>query len=181
MDTIPNVALCDSIITINLTINSSPSVSYSEPITTICVYNAAFNLVGESPAGGTFSGAGVTGNSFDPSVAGVGSFNISYTNTDGNNCSGVAMSTIVVDACSALEELQKDFIVYPNPASGTVQIKFEIGKQADITLIDIAGNEVLKSTITNQEQIDIKELEAGEYIILFESDDKRSFEKLIIQ
>ena len=181
MDTIPNAALCDSVITINLTINTSPSVSYSEPITTICVYNAAFNLSGESPAGGTFSGAGVTGNSFDPSVAGVGSFNISYTYSDGNNCTGVAMSTIVVDACSSLEELQKDFIVYPNPASGTVQIKFEIGKQANITLIDLAGNEVLKSTITNQEQIDIKELEAGEYIILFESDDKRSFEKLIIQ
>lgn len=37
-----------------------------------------------SPGGGTFTGAGVTGNEFDPTIAGAGTFDISYeTNGDG--------------------------------------------------------------------------------------------------
>ena len=43
-----------------------------------CADEAAVTMVG-SPAGGTFSGTGVTGDSFDPAIAGPGTHTVSYT------------------------------------------------------------------------------------------------------
>ena len=45
-----------------------------------CADDAAVTMVG-SPAGGTFSGTGVTGDSFDPATAGTGGHTITYTYT----------------------------------------------------------------------------------------------------
>ncbi|MCX6258071.1 MAG: FG-GAP-like repeat-containing protein [Bacteroidia bacterium] len=47
----------------------------------ICVSSAPVNLTG-SPSGGTFSGAGVTGNQFNPASTSPGIHHISYTYTD---------------------------------------------------------------------------------------------------
>jgi len=53
-------------------------------------------LSGGFPAGGTYSGAGVSSGSFTPSVAGAGTHVISYQYTDGNGCSKTATSPITV-------------------------------------------------------------------------------------
>ncbi|MEM9144033.1 MAG: gliding motility-associated C-terminal domain-containing protein, partial [Bacteroidota bacterium] len=49
-----------------------------------------------SPAGGTFSGTAVTGNSFDPAVAGIGTHTLTYSYTDGNGCTNTDMTSIIV-------------------------------------------------------------------------------------
>src|SRR5690606_22837127 len=55
------------------------------------VCNGPLALTGY-PAGGAFSGPGVSGNSFNPSTAGVGTHTITYThNVDGRNVS-ISMS-----------------------------------------------------------------------------------------
>ncbi len=48
--------------------------------------------------GGTYSGTGVSGNTFNPSTAGVGTTNLTYNYTDAGGCSGSANSSIVVNA-----------------------------------------------------------------------------------
>lgn len=49
---------------------------------TYCSGDAAVTLTG-TPAGGTFSGTGISGNSFDPAAAGIGGpYTITYTYTD---------------------------------------------------------------------------------------------------
>src|SRR5690606_37960890 len=51
-----------------------------------CTYDSPISLSG-TPAGGTFSGMGVSGNTFDPSVFGPGAIStITYTATDGIGC-----------------------------------------------------------------------------------------------
>ena len=62
----------------------------------VCLDAAPINLIG-TPAGGTFSGTGVTANVFNPAVAGVGSFNITYSFTDSNGCTNSEITTIVVN------------------------------------------------------------------------------------
>jgi PKD repeat protein len=47
------------------------------PVPDLCDNDAPVTLTG-NPAGGTFSGPGVSGNTFDPSVTGTGSFLITY-------------------------------------------------------------------------------------------------------
>ncbi|MBK8340485.1 MAG: hypothetical protein IPK99_11050 [Flavobacteriales bacterium] len=56
--------------------------------------DAADITLGGSPTGGTWSGTGVTGNSFDPSV---GTQLVTYSYTDGNGCTASCQTTITVN------------------------------------------------------------------------------------
>jgi hypothetical protein len=61
--------------------------------------NAETVILTGTPYGGTFSGDGISGNSFSPATAGVGTHQITYTFTDQNDCSAsLAQSVIVTDA-----------------------------------------------------------------------------------
>lgn len=83
--------------TLAVTVSEIPGPAVSlESLPEVCIDSAAFPLTGGSPAGGAFSGPGVTGNTFDPAAAGVGSHVITYTFVDTNGCSGTAMDTLVV-------------------------------------------------------------------------------------
>ncbi len=85
-------------------VHALPSVSFTIPAAqdTVCTTTPAFTLTGGSPVGGSFSGAGVTSNSFDAAVAGVGTKIITYTYTDINSCSNTANQNIEVIICSPL-------------------------------------------------------------------------------
>ena len=78
---------------------ASPTASFTPP-SSVLIDAGAQALTG-SPAGGTFTGTGVTGSSFDPMVAGVGTHTITYTYTDGNGCSDMASGEVTVTACVA--------------------------------------------------------------------------------
>ncbi|MBK8356102.1 MAG: hypothetical protein IPL13_12255 [Saprospiraceae bacterium] len=52
----------------------------------ICISANPVTLTG-NPGGGTWSGIGVTGNTFDPAIAGIGSFTLSYDVSSGG-CDG---------------------------------------------------------------------------------------------
>jgi gliding motility-associated-like protein len=84
--------VCTSTESVTVTVNSNPVVSagtYPAP----CVDAADITLAG-TPAGGTFSGTGVTGNNFDPTS---GTQTITYNYTDGNGCSNSNTATIIVN------------------------------------------------------------------------------------
>lgn len=53
-------------------------------------------LLSGLPSGGTFTGEGVTGSSFNPSVAGLGNTLITYTYTNENNCSNSVNEYLLV-------------------------------------------------------------------------------------
>ena len=50
-----------------------------------------------TPAGGTFTGTGVSGNTFNPAT-GVGTYTINYSYTNANGCVSAASTTIAVNA-----------------------------------------------------------------------------------
>ena len=93
--TTTNAAGCDSVATLILTVNALPIVNAgSYPATTTA--SAAVALVG-SPAGGVFSGTGVSANTFNPAVSGAGTFTITYSYTNpANGCSNTATTLIAV-------------------------------------------------------------------------------------
>ncbi|HXH17658.1 MAG TPA: T9SS type A sorting domain-containing protein, partial [Chitinophagales bacterium] len=79
-----------------ITINGAPSVTLSGLDTAYCV-NDALVLMNGNPAGGDYSGTGVTGHTFNPSLAGTGGpYLISYTYTDTNGCSATATQLVTV-------------------------------------------------------------------------------------
>jgi len=63
---------------------------------TVCLATPSFPLTGSSPAGGMYSGTGVSAGQFDPAAAGVGAHTITYAYTDGNGCFGTCTYTIRV-------------------------------------------------------------------------------------
>ncbi|NBR14231.1 MAG: PKD domain-containing protein, partial [Crocinitomicaceae bacterium] len=109
-------------VTFTITVNALPTVTLGT-LASVCDNAPSFALTGGSPAGGTYSGTGVSNNNFNPATAGAGTFPITYTATQ-NGCSNTATSNITVDPCASIDEvLSKLIIVYPNPTSGLMTIK----------------------------------------------------------
>ncbi|MCX6270863.1 MAG: hypothetical protein NTU44_06525, partial [Bacteroidetes bacterium] len=67
-----------------------------DAIAPLCIDALPLALNG-TPAGGVYSGDGVDNGTFDPAVAGVGIFTITYNYTDGNGCSASATQDITVN------------------------------------------------------------------------------------
>jgi len=55
-----------------------PDPSFSSPDEPLCLEGAAFDLIALGTPGGVFSGPGVSGNVFDPAIAGVGTHSVKY-------------------------------------------------------------------------------------------------------
>ena len=83
---------CTNSNTATINVNSLPVVS-AGTYTPVCVDAADVPLAG-TPSGGTFSGSGVNGNNFDPSI---GTQTVTYTYTDGNSCTNSATAQIIVN------------------------------------------------------------------------------------
>lgn len=64
--------------TSNIIRDHVPNVTLA-PLNDVYYTDPAFALSGGSPAGGTYSGPGVSGNQFNPSAAGVGTYTITYS------------------------------------------------------------------------------------------------------
>jgi hypothetical protein len=75
--------------------NSNPTVTV-EPIAPLCDNSSAL-VLNASPAGGVFSGTGVSSGSFDPTI-GAGSYTVTYNYTDANGCAGSDVATILVNS-----------------------------------------------------------------------------------
>ncbi len=92
-----DVNSCTNSRTKNLIVNALPNVTLNN-FNPVCVNAPSFLLSGGNPAGGIFSGIGISANNFDASVAGIGSHNITYDYTDANGCSNNAAKNIFVNA-----------------------------------------------------------------------------------
>ena len=98
------------------------TVSFSGLAGSYCVTDAAVTLTG-SPAGGTFSGPGISGNSFNPATAGIGGpYTIIYTYTNGNGCTNSSSQQVSVTVCGSTITLNmKLYLQGYYAASGTMQ------------------------------------------------------------
>jgi len=101
-NTIPGTT-CNYSVSQNVTVNALPIVSFSGLPSVYCANDPALTLTG-SPAGGIFSGPGITGNTFNPAVAGTGGpYIITYTYTDPvTGCSNTSANSITLSCAEAL-------------------------------------------------------------------------------
>jgi hypothetical protein len=128
---------CSVADTVSVTINAIPTVTFTISADTVCTTSGNITLSG-MPMGGTFSGTGVTGNTFSPASAGAGLQTITYLYTDANNCSATVTDNIFVDLCLSIGEVGKSlsYKVYPNPTSGVTQLEFSEAP-ADVISVEV--------------------------------------------
>jgi hypothetical protein len=81
----------------SITVDTLPTVSFGV-LNPVCEDAMPVALSGGNPAGGAYSGSGVTGTQFDPATTGTGTFTLTYSYTDANGCSNQATSAMEVIA-----------------------------------------------------------------------------------
>ncbi|MBD79625.1 MAG: hypothetical protein CL840_11965, partial [Crocinitomicaceae bacterium] len=72
---------CSDTASNTIVVNASPTVTFSS-LSDVCIDNGLVTLSGGSPTPGTYSGTGVSGTTFNPVTAGVGTHTITYKHTD---------------------------------------------------------------------------------------------------
>ncbi|MBK8340480.1 MAG: T9SS type A sorting domain-containing protein [Flavobacteriales bacterium] len=122
---------CSSSCNTSITVNPLPVVTCPADAAA-CSADPAFALAGGSPAGGTYSGTGVSGGNFDPAIANTGANTITYSYTDGNGCSASCTFTITVTAATPWYE-DADNDTYGDPGSMLMDCVQPSGYVADNT------------------------------------------------
>ncbi len=155
---------CVNTASVTVTINPLPVVTYTESTIMSCVNWAAFTLSAGSPVNGVYSGTGVTGSDFDPAAAGVGTYSVTYSYTDGNGCTASASSSLMVDACTGVNSVNANetVVAYPNPSSGVFNI--DLNKTSLVIVYDQLGQVVFQKEMNSgKNEIDLTNLANGLY------------------
>ena len=79
-----------------ITVNPIPVITFTA-MPTLCTTSPSFTLNQASPPGGTYSGIGVVGTTFNPAVAGIGTQTITYVYTNPTTgCSNINTTQITI-------------------------------------------------------------------------------------
>ena len=147
-------------ISAGIIIHALPDVTLSS-IVSICDTDPSLVLQTGVPAGGNYSGAGITSGVFNPADVQPGNHNYEYSYTDNNGCSGFASSSITVEACLNTISTSSAIKIYPNPVMNSFQISNYSGP---VTIFDLVGKVVYQQSI-NVSSIDIENLPKGIYLV----------------
>ncbi|ASS50455.1 MAG: hypothetical protein A3D31_12875 [Candidatus Fluviicola riflensis] len=168
-------------------VNAAPTVAITS-LPNLCVYNSAVTLTQGTPAGGTYTGSGVTAGSFDPSVAGAGTHVITYSYTNGDGCSGQALENLVVDSCLSVNELSEtDLMIVPNPANDVITISYTntTSGKVELSLTSADGKIVAFRTVeaaaSFNEKMDVSALSNGVYFVKLNMNTGTVTKKIIVQ
>ncbi len=117
-----------------------------------CEQDPALVLAGGAPVGGTYTGPGVTGASFDPALAGVGNHTLAYTFTDTNGCTGTDSALVMVNGVAASsisgDSLATcgDTLVYS--VAGTMGSFYDWSVAGNATLLNGQGTPTVEVIVT---------------------------------
>jgi uncharacterized repeat protein (TIGR01451 family) len=85
-----------------VTVNTKPTVD-AGPDREVCEDGDPITLSGATPSGGTWSGTGVSGNTFDPSGLTLADYTVTYSYTDtGTGCSNSDTKIVTVTECCCI-------------------------------------------------------------------------------
>lgn len=179
--TVTDVNGCTASISVTLAAPNAPNAALVLTDTLLCEQPGTITLSGGSPSGGTWSGPGVSGNQFDPMVAGAGIHTIVYTIYDSlSGCSGFATDTIEVVTCVGTNEHAFNQVnVFPNPNNGTFTVI--TSTYADMMIFDAQGKLVATEKVQANVQNQINIENSGMYLItIVAADGSRTTQRVVV-
>jgi hypothetical protein len=183
-----NASNCAASDAATVMVNTPPTVTFSMQAAA-CTTDGIITLTG-SPAGGTFSGPGVAGNTFNPATAGAGTFVITYDYTDTNGCSGADSSTIVISPCVGVNDplVAAGMNVFPNPNNGYFMLTIANANYSEVTieLLSVDGKIVYSDKVSDVKGNYTKELDLategnGIYFLRITADGQTFMQKVVKQ
>lgn len=176
--TLMNAAGCDSVVTLNLTINTVSDVS-----TTVSNGEIKANLSGASYRwmdcnAGFAVMLNATGQSYTPSAN--GSFAVEITE---NGCVDTSSCVTISNVGLANTALAAQMTLYPNPSSGAFVL--DLGKtysNAHLKLLDVNGKEVWMQKATHTQQVSIKTpLAPGVYMLQVQVEEGMAVLRVVVE
>lgn len=164
---------------VTLTVNTYPVISFA-PVSQLCLSDQPVALAA-SPAGGAFSGAGVTGSSFNPRTAGIGVKSVTYTVSNAG-CQSTLSRSIIVDQCAERQiplENPASLTLYPNPNTGRfgLRVNTDLYSRFGVKVYNNIGQLVRTQDVANVnygqvKDMDLSRLPAGTYHLLIINDEQ---------
>jgi hypothetical protein len=154
---------CTNVDSVMVSVNALPAVALSGPAM-VCDLDGAYTLAG-TPAGGTYIGPGVTGNSFNPAAATAGTHTLVYSYTDSVGCTASDSISVVVDLCLSIVNGEASTLqVFPNPF-GT-QFTMNLAEAGHVRMFNSLGEVVLEQEMNaGRNDINAEEFARGVYTL----------------
>ncbi len=166
---------CDSIVTLNLTINGpTPTVIVSGD-SIISTANNAISYQWINCDSNNAQIPGETSYTFTPSS--TGNYAVVVTNS---NCTDTS-SCISFIYGGLTEELNTVYNLYPNPTNESFYINSAFNSQLDVSIINIQGKTVYHNIINTNSPIDVTKLNRGVYFVQIKTSSTYKTIKLIVE
>jgi hypothetical protein len=181
---------CFNTATRSVTVNAVPSVSLSGLNTAYLPTDAPVQLSG-SPTGGVFNGTGVSGSTFSPATAGLGTHGVSYAVVNGSGCIGVSAICTTVDLTTGggsgigVDNGGSGVEIYPNPANGLYNLMLEqmegivTAKVYDAQGREVWANAIVANGARSQHSIDLSTHAKGIYTLQLQTTQGTITRKLV--
>jgi hypothetical protein len=173
---------CENTDTISITVNPLPTVTFSFATDSVCSNYSPITLSGGSPAGGTYSGTGVSAGDFDPAT-GVGNYTLTYTYTDANGCVNNDTESLLVSPCLGMDDMVFGSVaIFPNPTTGLVNVHIEkITDDMVLNVYDMLGKNVHSMKLQNKQSMAFLQVIPGMYILELSDGNHFMRKQIIVQ
>jgi hypothetical protein len=176
-DTIPNFAGCDSAMTLNLTINSTPGLAT----------NLSGFTIGANQSGATYQWINCGTGAAIP-----GATSQTYTATaDGDYAVVVTMSgcgdtsaCVTISGLGLVSNDDNAFLVYPNPTTGIINIQLSDmpGDMVSIKIVNAIGEVVYSGQQAQSTfKVDFYNQPKGVYYVVLTTDDGTNVKKVVVE
>lgn len=165
-----------------VTITEAPLVTFPA-LANICVDAGSLTLNTATPAGGTYTGTGVTNGVFNPEAAGLGTHTLTYTLVDGG-CTLVQGQTIVVEECLSIDQTLAGVTkIYPNPSNGQFAIELNSSDEIQLQVVTVDGKVILATQQLKNglNTIQLSGVSQGVYILKLTSANGQYTQRISIQ
>jgi len=176
-DILTNASGCDSVLTINLTINTV-DINVLQNGATLTSWATGASYQWLDCNNGFAAVAGATSQVFKPSANG------SYAvRVDKNNCVDTSACFAVTNIGLLENELQNSFVLFPNPAKNQLTIKFNaMVEKATAEIVNTHGQVLYIQNLKNSDSAELQfDLPAGVYFLRLTADDKMATKKIVIE
>jgi len=172
--TLNNATNCDSIVTLDLTINTvDSSVTQDGTLLTASEVGGTYQWV-QCPSMTEISGA--TSQSY--TAIANGDYAVMVSN---NGCSDTSSCYTVSTVGTINNEFGSDLLLFPNPTNGEFSI--DMGEEyntATITITDLTGRLIFSNIYNNRQLLNLKLTEpSGVYLLIIQTENKRAVIRLV--